>query len=227
MIDAPPRRVRVLLVDDHALVRTGLHMLIDSDPGCMVVGEAGDRQQAMATATVADPDVIVLDLDLAGDLATEFIEDLQSCARSSRVLVLTALRDTDLHREAIRLGARGVLLKDQAAGSLLKAIHKVHEGEFWLDRVLTAQLITTLARGDSGKPVDPAQQKIGSVTPRERQVISLVAAGCRNRDIANQLFISETTVRHHLTAIFSKLEVPDRLSLALFAFRHGLAPPPR
>jgi two-component system, NarL family, nitrate/nitrite response regulator NarL len=147
-------------------------------------------------------------------------------APSARILILTGLRDTTLHREAIRLGAHGVLLKTHAAASLLKAIRKVHDGELWLDRSLTAELIATLTEGSRPKAVDPEQTKIGTLTARELEVLRLVAAGNRNREIAELLFISETTVRHHLTAVFSKVGVTDRLSLVLYAFRHGLASPP-
>jgi two-component system nitrate/nitrite response regulator NarL len=217
-------RIRTLLVDDHALVRAGLRLLIDSDPACVVVAEAGDRSQALAAAAAANADVILLDIDLSGDRATDFLPELLACSGRARVLMLTGLRDQELHRDSVRLGARGVLLKDQAAGSLLKAIRKVHEGELWLDRSLTADLITALtAEGDGAKAADPEQAKIATLTAREREVIGLVADGHKNRDIASRLFISDTTVRHHLTAVFAKLDVPDRLTLALYAFRHGLA----
>ena len=216
--------IRVLLVDDHVLVRTGLRMLIESDKTLEVVGEAGSRQDALDTAVATSPDVILLDVDLGRERATDFLGELLLTRKDVRALILTGLRDTRLHRECIRHGARGVLLKEEAAGSLLKAIHKVHAGELWLDRSLTAELIDDIRHGRSHKQ-DPQQVRIERLTAREREVIALVAAGCRNRQIAERLFISETTVRHHLTAIFSKLEVGDRLGLALYAFRHGLAEP--
>jgi two-component system, NarL family, nitrate/nitrite response regulator NarL len=216
------RKIRVLLVDDHVLVRTGLRMLIESDSALQVVSEAGTRGEALAAVATNKPDVIVLDIDLGAERGTDFLAELLQASGGASVLVLTGLRDVTLPRECVRRGARGVLLKDQASALLLKAIRKVHEGELWLDRSLTAQLIDNITH--TTEP-DPEQQKIDALTTRELEVVALVAAGCRNRDIAQRLFISETTVRHHLTAIFSKLELSDRLGLALYAFRNGLAKP--
>ena len=211
----------MLLVDDHVLVRTGLRMLIESDRALQVIGEAGNKAEAMAAAAVR-PDVIVLDIDLGSEQSIDFLPELLQASGGAPVLVLTGLRDATIHRDCVRRGARGVLLKEQAAALLLKAIRKIHEGELWLDRALTARIIDDIQR-PAGR--DPEQQKIDTLTARELEVVALVAEGCRNRDVAQRLFIAETTVRHHLTAIFSKLELGDRLGLALYAFRHSLAKP--
>lgn len=219
---APP--IRVLLVDDHVIVRTGLRLLIDSDPSCEVVGEASERTAALALATSTRPDIVLLDLDLGGENAIDFLPALLAAA-PVRVLILTGLRDQALHFRALRLGARGLLMKDRAAESLLKAIRKVHEGEIWLERAAMAALLASLTAAQH--PPRPARDHaaIATLTTREREVVGLIAQGLRNRDIAERLFISETTVRHHLTSVFAKLDVPDRLALAVFALRHGLNGP--
>jgi DNA-binding NarL/FixJ family response regulator len=119
----------------------------------------------------------------------------------------------------------GVVLKEKAAETLLRAIERVHAGEVWLERAMMASVLSQMTRA-SQQP-DPEAAKIATLTTREREVIALIGEGLRNRQIAERLFISETTVRHHLTSIFAKLEVADRLELVIYAFRHALVRPPR
>ena len=215
--------LRVLVVEDHAVVRAGLKMLIESRSGMTVVGEARSAAEAIELASRCDPDVVLLDLDLGDHSGLDFIANIQSAAADAKILVLTGSRDSDTSQEAVRRGARGVVIKDQAADTLLRAVEKVHAGELWLDRASTAKLLTRMHSGAS----DQNAQKIQSLTGREREVIALIARGFKNQEIADRLGISEITVRHHLTSIFSKLEVTDRLGLALYAFQHRLAEPPR
>src|ERR1041384_8266747 len=141
-----------------------------------------------------------------------------------RVLVVTGVQNPDSHRRAIRRGAMGIVLKEHAADQLLKAIKKVHDGEVWIERSMMGSMIQEL-----NKPamVDPEVAKIESLTDREREVISLVGEGLKNKQVAERLFISETTVTHHLSSVFSKLDVSDRLELIIYAFRHGLAKMPK
>src|SRR6185503_12420925 len=139
----------------------------------------------------------------------------------ARVLVLTGLKDAEAHRQAVKLGAVGVVLKDQAPEVLIKAIKKVHAGEVWLDRTTTGNLFHEMTQ-TSGE-LDPEKSKINSLTEREFQVIQLIAEGLKNKEIAKRLFISETTVTHHLSSIFSKLDVSDRLELVIYAFAQKLA----
>lgn len=215
--------IRIEIVDDHAVVRSGLRLLIETRAGWSVVAEAGTASEAVAAAASERPDVILLDLDLGADRGLDCLPLLHQAAPDARVLILTGLKDTELHQQAVRLGAAGVVLKDKAAESLLKAIERVHAGESWLDRMTTASLLAELARGARPKAPDPHETKIASLTAREREVIALVTQGLRNQEVADRLHLSEATVRHHLTSIFAKLEVSDRLSLTLFAFRHALA----
>ncbi len=219
--------IHILLVDDHSIVRSGLRMLIGSEPGLEVVGEADGRASALDSSARLQPDIILLDLDLGGDSSLDFLPDLLANVPQARVILLTGTRNPDEHVRAVRLGAMGVVLKEQAAEVLIRAIQKVHAGEAWLDPTLMARLLTGMAPGRGAKQVDPEAIKIAALTDREREVIALICEGLQNKTIGQRLFISETTVRHHLTSIFSKLGLENRLELVIYAYRHGLAQPPR
>jgi DNA-binding NarL/FixJ family response regulator len=218
--------IRVAIIDDHAIVRAGLRMLIEASGRMAVVGEAGNREEAFAVVARGQTDIIVLDLDIGGESSLEFIGDLLRSAGDARALVLTGLRDAEAHRRAIALGAMGVVLKEKAPGVLIKAIEKVHSGEIWLDRSATAAVLAEMARLHS-KRDDPEAAHIARLTERESQIVPLVCQGLRNKQIAEALCISEATVRNHLTSILSKLNLTDRFDLALYSFRHGLAKPPQ
>lgn len=215
-----------MLIDDHVVVRAGLRLIIQSRPDMTIVGEAGNREEAMALAAGASPDIILLDLDLGGDSGVSLITALLAAAPEARVIILTGLRDPEVHREAVMLGAMGIVPKEKAASVLIGAIERVNAGEAWLDPALVAGVLTEVTRGKARKS-DRESEKIASLTNREREVISLIGEGIKNKVIAERLFISETTVRHHLTSIFSKLDVADRVELLIYALRHGLAEPPR
>jgi len=219
--------VRILLVDDHAVVRAGLRMLIESRPGLAVVGEAATTSDAVAAAGREQPDLILLDLDLGGDSGLDILPELFATAKQARVLLLTGVRDPEEHHRAIRLGAMGVVLKEKAAEDLLKAIEKVHAGEVWLDGALMARVLGRSLPGGDTAATNPEAAKMTTLTEREREVIALICEGLQNKLIGERLFISETTVRHHLTSIFDKLGVTNRLELVIYAYRHGLAKLPR
>jgi two-component system, NarL family, nitrate/nitrite response regulator NarL len=223
---SPPQSVRVLIVDDHGIMRAGLRMLLESQSGIMVVGEASSCADALALATCTQPDVIVLDLDLGGENAVESIPTLLRTAPETRILVLTGLRDPEVHRQAIRHGALGLVFKEKAVETLLQAITKVRAGEVWLEPTMIAQVLGDLTRPQLSPQTSAEATKIARLTEREREVITLVGEGLRNKHIAARLYISEATVRHHLTAIFAKLDISDRFELAIYAYQHGLAKPP-
>jgi two-component system, NarL family, nitrate/nitrite response regulator NarL len=223
---SPPQFVRVLIVDDHGIMRAGLRMLLESQAGIMVVGEASSCADALALATCTQPDVIVLDLDLGGENAVESIPTLLRTAPETRILVLTGLRDPEVHRQAIRHGALGLVFKEKAVETLLQAITKVRAGEVWLEPTMIAQVLGDLTRPQLSPQTSSEATKIARLTEREREVITLVGEGLRNKHIAARLYISEATVRHHLTAIFAKLDISDRFELAIYAYQHGLAKPP-
>ena len=218
-----PQPIRILIVDDHAVVRTALHLLIESWPGLQVVGEAANRSEALAIAAHKQFDIILLDLDFGGNSGLDFLPELLAIVPQARVLILTGVHDPELHRQAVRLGARGLVLKEKSAEVLIKAIEKVHAGEVWLERAMIATVLDDLSPRNGAKQIDPEKTKIATLTAREREVIALIGEGLRNKEVAQRLFISETTVRHHLTSIFDKLAVSDRLELVIHAYRHGLA----
>ena len=213
--------IRILIVDDHLVVRAGLNMLIENHPGMTVVAMASNRAEALELAARDSPDLILLDLDLGGENALTFLTQFRDIAPTAPVLVLTGLRDTDAHRRAVQLGAMGVVLKENAPDVLIKAIQKVHAGEIWLDRPTMGRILREMSARDE-KEIDPESSKIDSLTQRERDVIALIAEGLKNRQIGERLFISETTVTHHLSSIYSKLGVSDRLELVIYAFTHKI-----
>ena len=210
--------IRIVLVDGHPIVRAGLRMLIESGRGFVVVGEAGDRDEAVTVITREQPDIILLDLDLGGHSSLEFFTELASAATGARILVLTAVDDPEMHRRAVLLGSMGVVLKRHASEALLRAIERVRQGEVWLDKSTIAGLLSA-----ANKAGDEDTVRIATLTKREREIILLIGEGLRNKQIADRLFVSETTVRHHLTSVFSKLGVSSRLDLVVYAYRHGLA----
>ena len=227
MTPGASKPIRVLLIDDHSVVRTGLRLIIEGSPGMAIVGEAANRRDAVAAAEREQPDIILLDLDLGNDSGIEIISELISAAVNARIIILTGTRDPELHRRAILLGAMGLVSKEKAAEDLIKAARKVHAGEAWLDPGVMASVLNEVSVAGKSRKVDPDAEKIATLTRREREVVELVGQGIKSKEVAERLFISETTVRHHLTSIFDKLEVTDRVELMIFAFRHGLAKPPR
>jgi two-component system, NarL family, nitrate/nitrite response regulator NarL len=218
--------IRVLLIDDHVVMRVGLRLVIENQPGLTVVGEAANRADALQITAREQPDIILLDLDLGDEKGIDLLPDLLSAAKGARVIVLTGLRDPEEYRRAVRLGAMGLVLKEQAFGVLAQAIRQVHAGEAWLDPVLVATVLAKAAR-ERGRAPAPEANRIAALTERERAVIALICEGLRNKQIAERLFISQTTVVHHLTSIFDKLGVANRLELVTYAYSHGLAQPPR
>jgi len=217
--------IRILLIDDHAVMRWGLRRLIEDHPGLKVVGEASGRNDALPLAEREQPDIILLDLSLPGTDGIDLIPELHALAKEARILVLTGVLDSEAHTRAMQLGAVGVVLKEKAPEVLIKAIEKVHAGEVWLDRVMVANVFNERSRSREASKHNPEAVKVGALTGREREVINLVGEGLRNKQIADRLFISEGTVRNHLTTVFSKLEVSDRFELLMYAYRHGLARP--
>jgi DNA-binding NarL/FixJ family response regulator len=223
-MDSSARPIQILIVEDHTLVRDGLRMLIDAQDEMKVVAEAGNFAEAMKEAERHKPDLILLDLDLGGVKVTERLPELLFASNKSRVLVLTGVRDPGMHHRAIRLGAMGLVMKDEATSTLIKAIRKVSSGEAWIDRSMTASVLTEIST--SGERADHAAAKISTLSRRERELLAVLCEGCSNKQIGERLFISEKTVRNHLTSILAKLELSDRFELAIYCFRYGIAKPP-
>jgi len=224
-MEPAPIKIRILIIDDQLIVREGLRMLIENHPGTKVVAMAGTRSEALDIIAREPTDLIILNLELEGDSALSFIPQLREAAKDARILVLTGQRDSAMHQKAAQNGAMGVVLKEDAADLLLKAIEKVYKGEAWLDRITLGNLIFQISSQEK-ETVDPRTRKIASLTERERQVIALIAEGLKNRQIAERLFISHVTVTHHLSSIYGKLGVSDRLELVIYAFANKLAKMP-
>lgn len=217
-------QLRIMIVDDQLMVRAGLRKLLE-DAGISVVAMAGNRTEAIALAAREQPDVILIELEVDGEDALRFVPDIRDAARNARVLILTGLKQEG-HQRAVQAGAVGVVFKSQEPEVLIKAVRKVHAGEVWLDRIAMGNLFSEMTRKKSdGRDLDETRRE--SLTDRELQVISLIAEGLKNKQIAQRLFISETTVTHHLSSIFSKLDVSDRLELVIYAFGHDLARLPK
>jgi len=208
------------------MVRTALCLFLENGPKLRVVGEAATPSEALALAAREQPDIILLDLALGDTNGLALLPELRAVASAARVLILTGLQDPDLHRQAVSLGAMGVVPKGKNLEVLLQAIEKVHLGEMWLDPSVVAHALSDMTRTKGGKQINSEEATIATLTAREREVITLVGEGLRNKQIAQRLFISESTVRHHLTSIFSKLGVAERLELVIYAYRHGLAKMP-
>jgi two-component system, NarL family, nitrate/nitrite response regulator NarL len=215
--------IKIMLIDDHVSIRDGLRILIEGQPNFTVVSEARNIEEARQKFNQAKPDLVLLDLDLRGESGLDLISEFTK--GGARVLVLTGLRDQEQHQLCLRLGASGLVQKEQTANVLLKAIERVNEGEIWFDRTMMSNVLSNVLQGRDNN-IDPETSKIAALTNREREVITLICTGLKNKQIAEKLFISDTTVRHHLTSIFSKLGVSDRLELVIYSYKHGLAKPP-
>ncbi len=212
--------IRVLVVDDHAIVRKGLRALLVTEPGLEVVGEAENGEQAVAEARRLCPDVVLMDLVMPGMdglEATRRITADQHPEGTPRVLVLTSFAADDKVFPALRAGALGYLLKDSGPEELVRAIQQVHRGESSLHPSIARRLLQELAGPGQRDPV------VEALTEREIDVLRLVAQGQSNRQIAEGLCISEATVRTHVSSILSKLHVDSRTQAALYALREGLA----
>jgi two-component system, NarL family, nitrate/nitrite response regulator NarL len=223
MLAQAERPIRVMLVDDHRSVLWGLEKLIDGEkPRMEVVAKATTCAAAMDLAERTVPDVVVLDLDLAGESGSEIIPALVN-GRNTRVVVWTGMRDVKARENSILRGACGVVQKEEPAETLLRAIAKVHRGELWLDRATTGRIFVELSRPKDAAPLDADGRRIASLTAREREIVEQLATdpGADNRSLAERLHIGEHTLRNHLSRIYDKLGVPNRLELYVYAQRHG------
>ena len=209
--------IRVLIADDHAVVREGLRGLIASEPGMEVVGEAADGVEAVQRTLLLHPDVILLDMKMPRKSGLEAIVEIKGKEPKARILVLTSFAEDDLVFPAIKSGAVGYLLKDSSPSELLQAIRQVSQGESSLHPTIARKLIQELNRPSELPPADEP------LTEREVDVLRLVARGLTNQEIGKMLFIGERTVRNHVSSILDKLHLANRTQAALYAFREGLA----
>jgi len=213
----------VLIVDDHATFRDSVRKLIQSENGFSVAGEAVDGREAVEKTRELRPDVLLLDLAMPRRNGLDALRELASSSSPARTIVLTAAIEKSQLVEALRLGARGVVLKDSAIEVLPEALHSVMAGQYWVARETVGGLIEALRSVAS--PAETRPDPRFDLTEREFDIVKAVVAGCSNKDIASEFSISEHTVKHHLSSIFDKLGVSSRLELALFALNHELVRP--
>lgn len=224
----PDGSIRVLLIDRHSIVLWGLRTLIEREqPAMQVVGTATGIAEALSLAHDHAPDVVVLDSALLGPGRAADIPSLVN-GRNARVLIFSGARDSALHEAAILAGACGVVHKDESPEVLVKAIAMVHQGQLWLDRSTTGRIFVELSRQKNG-PAEAGKRNLSLLTEREQEVVrSLVTEpGADNKKLAHSLHIGEHTLRNHLSRIYDKLGVPNRLELYVFAQRHGIGGQPR
>ncbi|MGH9690636.1 MAG: response regulator [Candidatus Acidiferrales bacterium] len=210
--------VRILVADDHAIFRDGLRKLLEGADDVQIVGEASNGVECTKLLAKLKPDILLLDLRMPEKDGLGVLEEVNFDSLPTRVIVLTAAEDDRDVVRAMRLGARGVVLKQSASDLLLKSIRKVADGEIWLDNRMTAEVIDAFKKSaEAGQ-----RREKPLLSDREKEIVQLVAQGFRNREIGEKLFISEQTVKNHLHNIFDKLGVSDRLELALYAIHHRL-----
>jgi DNA-binding NarL/FixJ family response regulator len=214
--------IRIVIADDHPIFRKGVRLLLEAEEGFSVLGEAEDGEQAADLARDLGPDVLLLDLAMPRVPGLEALRHLDARNDPVRTIVLTASIARSEVVTALQLGARGVVLKDTATPLLFKAVQRVVAGEYWVGRGSMGDLVEALrtlsAQGANGHD---GQRPFG-LTRREMDIVSAVAGGSTNKEIAASLTLSEDTVKHHLTNVFNKTGVSNRVELALFAVHHRL-----
>jgi two-component system, NarL family, nitrate/nitrite response regulator NarL len=214
--------IKILVADDHAIFRDALRKLLEGVSDITIVGEASNGVECAKMLAKLKPDILLLDLRMPEKDGLSVLEEFNFDSMSTRVIVLTAAEDDRDVLRALRLGARGVVLKQSASDLLVKSIRKVYDGEIWLDNRLTGEVVDAFKKSaELGQRRDKPL-----LSDREMEVVKMVAQGFRNREIGEKLFISEQTVKNHLHNIFDKLGVSDRLELALYAIHHRLIDQP-
>lgn len=214
-------RIRIAIADTHAIFRDGLRRLLEGERDFEVAGEASDYATALRMVQQLKPDILLLDLAMPRFSGTQALREIQARSAEVRTILLVAVIDKDDLIEALRLGARGLVLKDTPSAVLFKSIRAVRAGQYWLGRENVSYVIQALRdlRGPAG---GNGNREAFGLTVRERQVIRAILGGYTNKDMAKEFRLSEQTIKHHLTKIFTKVGVSNRLELAFFASSHQL-----
>src|ERR1700742_3751853 len=213
-------QIRIVIADDHPVVRIGVKNMLQSDPGLDVIGEASDGDEAITGTLELLPDILLLDLQMPRLPGLEAMRAIMSGSPTVKILLLTSTITTQQIIEALQIGARGIVLKDALADHLTTAIQAVSTGDYWIGGKRVVNLVGALHELMQQAAVP--ERKTYGLTPRELEVVGCIVEGCSNRDIAKQFSISEETVKRHLSNIFDKTGVSTRLELALFAIAHQL-----
>ncbi len=216
--------IRVLVADDHPVVREGLSAIVDAEDDILVVGEAWNGEEAVRLAHQLHPDVVLMDLKMPKMDGVEAIQRIRAEVPETYVLILTTYADDDYIEAGIRAGARGYLLKDAPPDELVRAIRVVSRGESLLEPIVAAKVLDKLSAlmTNSDSDVMNHSERTPSLTPRERETLILLASGARNKDIADALFISERTVKVHITSLMQKLDASTRTEAVARAIKQGL-----
>jgi two-component system nitrate/nitrite response regulator NarL len=212
--------IRVLIVDDHTLFRSGIKLLLERQTGFDVVGEAGDGLEGVKRAKQLKPDVVLLDLHMPGTSGLEAIPLLREEAPLAQVIMLTVSEDADDLLEALRAGARGYLLKNIEMDFLLDSIRRASAGESVMSAQMAGKLADTIRAPQYS--LAKATSNLGKLTPREREIIAMLASGASNKEIARTLDLAESTVKIHVQGILRKLNLASRVQAAVYAVEHGL-----
>jgi len=213
--------IGIVIADDHTLFRDGLKKLLAEEPAFRVLGEARDGERAVGLVRDLEPDILLLDQVMPRCTGLEALKQLSASNATVRTILLTVGVDDSQIFEAIRLGARGVVLKEATTELLFKAIRTVMAGQYWIGHETVSDLVRFL-RGGPGSRRQMTPRPASRLTTRERQVVAAVAEGLSNKDIAARFTLSEDTVKHHLTSIFDKIGVSTRLELAVYAAQHKI-----
>ena len=223
MNEATARRVRIVLADDHQMFREALRRLLDEERDLVVVGEAGDGEEAVALTLQHEPDILLLDVAMPNANGMQVLEQIAAASKSTRIIMVTGAVEEQELRQALQLGARGFVLKESGAMQLLESIRVVYSGDYFVGRECMADLVSAVRSRSAGLEGKVSRPKPDfGLTVRERQIVSAVVNAYQNKEIAEKFAISEKTVKHHLTNIFNKVGVSNRLELALFAVHHRL-----
>ncbi|MET7761353.1 response regulator transcription factor [Streptomyces sp. NPDC005393] len=212
---ATPTPIRVFLLDDHEIVRRGLHDLLDAEPDIEVVGDAGTVDHALARGPALRPDVAILDVRLPDGDGITVCRELRSRLPRLACLMLTSFDDDDALLDAIMAGAAGYVLKQIKGSDLVSAVRTVASGQSMLDPATTTRLMSTL-RGDT-IPQEPRDEVLAGLSPREREILALIGEGLTNREIGKRLYLSEKTVKNHISRLLAKLGVERRIQAAVLA----------
>jgi NarL family two-component system response regulator LiaR len=215
--------IRILLVDDHEIVRKGIIALLATEANIKVVGEAANGEEAILQAKALDPDVILMDLVMPTLDGIQAIQQIKTWKPETRILVLTSFVDDSKVFPAIKAGALGYLLKDSHPNDLVQAINRVHQGEAWLHPIIARKVLQELSTASEKELSEKSGEENLTLTERETEVLRLVAQGLSNQEIADRLFISEATVRTHVSSLLNKLHLASRTQAALYALKQGLA----
>ncbi|HWW54358.1 MAG TPA: response regulator transcription factor [Acidimicrobiales bacterium] len=214
--------IRVLIADDQRVVREGLGTLLALLDGIEVAGSAADGEEAVQLASELHPDVVLMDLRMPRCDGVEATRRLREHDPNIKVLVLTTYADDRSVIDALRAGARGYLTKDAGAEEIRRALEQVAQGQAAIDPAVQHHLLDALARGAPAVPPEPRMQLPDGLTPREAEVLTLIAQGLSNAEIADRLVVNETTVKSHINHLFAKTGVRDRAQAVTYAYRHGL-----